>query len=72
MGDPSTPVTLSPAAARQLELLAQALIGVAEEELLASSLRQEGRATTPAAGYPTRLDDERPGGEEVFPGATAH
>lgn len=63
----STPEGISPTAARQLTMLAEALLGVAEEELLASSVEGAGRVAALATGYPT---SERPSLEESGGGMT--
>jgi hypothetical protein len=54
MANPTT--TLSPRATRQLAMLAEALIGVAEEEILVASLEAAGQATARVTGNPTPAD----------------
>jgi len=65
MAPRGTPAELTPQAARQLAMLAEALLGVAEEELIAASAgRGTGRVETRAAGYqpPEEPGDRRGGG----------
>jgi hypothetical protein len=69
MAQTPTPLVLTPRAQRQLELLARALIGVAEDELIEASLREEGQADTPVPSYPSLEALRRLQGEEGFPGA---
>lgn len=55
MTEIDTPLVLSPRAEWQLRLLASALIGAAEDELIATELAKQGQVEPQVAGYPTSL-----------------
>lgn len=67
-----TPTGISADVVRQLEMLAQALIGVAEEEVASASVARVGQVEPSVTGYPTQSRPrlELIGGGKY--GATAH